>query len=125
MKPFSKFEAISGAPVTTRNGKPVTQLKEFETKDAYQIAGVLDGVIQTWTDDGLFCAGDQEYINDLVMAGTKKEGWIAFGPDNRFPNRIAFGFCTHVWETEEEAKCLFYVANKTAPAGTMKVSWEE
>ena len=43
MKPFSKFEAISGKPVVTRDGKKVTQLKEFELDGPFQIVGVVEG----------------------------------------------------------------------------------
>ena len=81
MKPFSKFEAISGAPVVTREGKKVTQLKEFEVPGPFQVVGLVDGNqgISTWTDDGKYYGDGSQSHMDLFMASAVKEGWVAFG----------------------------------------------
>ena len=126
MKPFSKFKAISGEPVVTLDGRKVTQLKEFALQGPFQIVGVLDDYksVQTWTDDGKFFSHGVS-VHDLFMASVVKEGWVAFGPDKRQEPCHGVGFGTHVWGTEAEAKHMYLVANKTAPAGTVKVTWEE
>ena len=80
MKPFSKFEAISGAPVVTRDGKKVTQLKEFDLTGPFQIVGVVEdrGEVSTWTDDGNYYSNHAESHLDLFMAPAVKEGYVAF-----------------------------------------------
>ena len=124
MKPFSKFEAISGKPVVTRYGIPVTQLKEFEADGTYRIAGVIEGEIEKWTDDGWFLSSQSGHRYDLFMASEKREGWVAFGQYCDQEKHGLIGFCTHVFRTEEEAKDSFRVATSGAASGTAKVAWE-
>lgn len=128
MKPFSKFEAISGKPVVTREGKKVTQLKEFELSGPYQIVGVVEGyndTVNEWTDDGSFYTDHIESVMDLFMEAVV-EGWVAFGPE---ATQISYGliaFATHVWSTEEKAIESYKSANfNHEPKGTVRISWEE
>ena len=128
MKPFSKFEAISGKPVVTRDGKKVTQLKEFELDGPFQIVGVVEGKRETssWTDDGN-CYGDgsQSHL-DLFMASTVVEGWAAFGREVAQSKYNVLAFATHVWATEAEAVKSYKIANDDRePKGTVRISWEE
>ena len=129
MKPFSKMEAIgNGKPVVTRDGKKVTQLKEFEIVDPYHIAGVMEGskCITTWTDDGKYNMSAESEM-DLFMASTKHEGWVAFGPRRVYQSETRFvAFTTHVWSTKEEAIRSFRYANDYAElVGTQYISWED
>ena len=128
MKPFSKMEAIgNGKPVVTRDGKKVTQLKEFEIVDPYHIAGVMEGskCITTWTDDGKYNMSAESEM-DLFMASTKHEGWVAFGPRHAQTRVGAVAFTTHAWPTKEEAVRAFRSANDQAePVGTQYISWED
>ena len=123
MKPFSKFEAISGKPVVTRDGKKVTQLKEFEVSGPFQIVGVIEGNtgVNEWTDDGNYYSDHDESHSDLFMATVVHEGWVAFGAEGLG----IVAFVTHAWPTEEEAKASYRSANGHEPKGTVRISWEE
>jgi hypothetical protein len=129
MKPFSKFEAIGeGKPVVTRDGRKVTQLKEFEVIGPYQLVGVVEGKNSTtaWTDDGKYYAIHEEHALDLFMASAVKEGWVAFGAEESQVSHGMVAFVTHAWPTEIEAVCSYRIANESRePKGTAKISWEE
>jgi hypothetical protein len=135
MKPFSKFEAISGKPVVTREGKKVTQLKEFELSGPYQIVGVVEGhndTVTKWTDDGSFYIGHVECVMDLFMESAVVEGWVAFGPEATQTSYglIAFAsntqLATALAPTEEKAIESYKDAYfNHEPKGTVRISWEE
>ena len=128
MKPFSKFKAISGAPVVTREGKKVTQLKEFEVPGPFQVVGLVDGNqgISTWTDDGKYYGDGSQSHMDLFMASAVVEGWAAFGREVAQSKYNVLAFATHVWATEAEAVKSYKIANDDRePKGTVRISWEE
>ena len=128
MKPFSKFEAISGAPVVTRDGKKVTQLKEFELDGPLQIVGVIEGMkeISTWTDDGFYYSDRNESHLDLLIAPAVVEGWAAFGVEEAQTRHKLVAFVTHAWLTEAKAIESYKDANYGhEPKGTVRISWEE
>lgn len=127
MKPFSKFEAISGGTVVTRDGKKVTQLKEFELSGPFQIAGVIEGRkgLPTWTDDGKYYSDGESHL-DLFMAPAVKEGYVAFGAEKRQTTFGLVAFATHAWPTEAAAIESYKAANcNHEPKGTVRISWEE
>ena len=126
MKPFSKFEAISGKPVVTRDGRKVGQLKKFEVTGPLQVVGVVEGKVETtaWTDDGKYYPYHTNCHLDLFMAPTMHEGWVAFGPEGITSKVVAFA--THAWLTEAMAIESYKGANYDhEPKGTVKISWEE
>ena len=126
MKPFSKFEAISGKPVVTRDGRKVGQLKEFEVTGPFQVVGVVEGKTETtaWTDNGTYYSSIVESHLDLFMAPTMHEGWVAFGPEGITSKVVAFA--TNAWPTEAAAVESYKNANYYhEPKGTVKISWEE
>ena len=128
MKPFSKFEAISGKPVVTRDGKKVTQLKEFELDGPFQIVGVIEGRRDTckWTDDGNYYSDHGESHLDLYMASAVVEGWAAFGVEEAQTRHKLVAFVTHAWLTEAMAIESYKDANDDRePKGTVRISWEE
>ena len=135
MKPFSKFEAISGKPVVTRIGKKVTQLKEIELSGPYQIVGVVEGndTVDEWTDDGSFYTDHIESVMDLFMESDVHEGWVAFGTrgllrqaEKQQTTLGLVAFATHVWSTEAVAVESYKTANLNhEPKGTVRISWEE
>ena len=128
MKPFSKFEAISGKPVVTRDGKKVTQLKEFELDGPFQIVGVIEGRRDTckWTDDGNYYSDHGESHLDLYMASAVVEGWAAFGVEEAQTRHKLVAFVTHAWRTEAMAIESYKDANDDRePKGTVRISWEE
>jgi hypothetical protein len=129
MKPFSKFEAIRGKPVVTRDGRKVTQIKEFELEGPYKIVAVVEGEkeVATFTDDGKF---DQHHSYDskwdLFMATETHEGWIAFGPEQSHIQLGLVAFTTHAFPSEESAKQSYRNGNHGhEPKGTVRISWEE
>lgn len=108
MKPFDLKEALSGKPVCTRSGKPVTQLTRFdENSHKYKVYGVLEGLIQCWTDKGIFNinSNDEADENGLMMATVTKTGWIAryVKDDNHFINGIIFDSLQQVKEVCKNA----------------------
>ena len=128
MKPFSKFEAISGKPVVTRDGKKVTQLKEFELDGPFQIVGVVEGKRETssWTDDGNCYRDSGQSHLDLFMVSTVVEGWAAFGVEEAQTRHKLVAFVTHAWLTEAKAIESYKDANHGhEPKGTVRISWEE
>jgi sporulation protein YlmC with PRC-barrel domain len=128
MKPFSKFEAISGKPVVTRAGKKVTQLKEFELDGPFQIVGVIEGMkdTSTWTDDGKYYSNGTVNFLDLFMETAAHEGWVAFGPEDAQTSFQLVAFATHVWPTEAAAVESYKEANYGhVPKGTVRIYWEE
>jgi len=127
MKPFSKFEAISGKPVVTRDGRKVGQLKKFEVTGPLQVVGVVEGKAETtaWTDDGKYYPNHTNCHLDLFMAPTMHEGWVAFGPEAIQSADGLVAFATHAWPTEAGAIESYKSANNHEPKGTVKISWEE
>lgn len=59
---------------TTKDGQEVTQLVKFDiTKENYSIAGVVDGELELWTDDGFFFSAGEVHVHDLIEV--KNEQW--------------------------------------------------
>ena len=78
MREFNLEQAIAGAPVQTRDGRPVTQLVKFDFSfGPVRLAGVIDDHrVGVWLADGLDCTfGNSQ--SDLLMATVKKTGWVA------------------------------------------------
>jgi hypothetical protein len=74
MKPFNLERALAGAPVVTRDGREVTQLKLFDIPgDTDPLWGVVNECLESWTADGRW--RDEEDSLDLFMAPVVKEGW--------------------------------------------------
>ena len=116
MKPFSLEEALSGAPVCTRDGRPVTQLVKFDTSDYYSLAGVVDGAICIWTDNGKYLPSVIKN-RDLFMAPVKKTGWVA-----RYMYGHGKGFYINgvIFDSEEDVK-----AAEPNASSYHEISWEE
>ena len=136
MKPFSRMEAMQGKPVVTRRGKKLVWLIEVPSKFyvTYPLIGLIEGegCPDTFTTDGFYFDNHDETSNDLFMGTVIKEGWIAYGLWSREGTQVKDGahltalFCTHVWETEEQAVAYFKSANcNAAPLGIKKIVWEE
>ena len=63
-----------GAKVRTRIGQEVTNLIHFPTASQYQLAGLIDGEIYTWTSRGKYDLEIHEHPDDLVLA--EEEMWV-------------------------------------------------
>lgn len=68
MNKFNLEKWKAGAKVCTRDGRQVENLTYFPNALDFQLAGVLDGEIDQWTDNGCYFAhNDEPNGNDLVM----------------------------------------------------------
>ena len=63
-----------GAKVRTRIGQEVTNLIHFPTASQYQLAGLIDGEIYTWTSGGKYDLEIHEHPDDLFLA--EEEMWV-------------------------------------------------
>ena len=52
MKPFDLEAALAGAPVITRDGRPVTQLHKFDATTPLCLVGVVGGEVYSWCLEG-------------------------------------------------------------------------
>ena len=120
LKPFNLEQALAGAPVVTRNGRPIVELKYLQTSSKL-------AVVRKEPDDKLIsyfvpCDGKLgatiDYTTDLFMAPTKKEGWVnIYNPSSKNLNGVS-GFA---YNSREEA-----VANRGSGCiTTIKIEWEE
>jgi hypothetical protein len=112
MKPFDLEAALAGAPVQTRDGRPVTQLVKFDFSfGPVRLAGVIDDHrVGVWLADGLDCTfGNSQ--SDLLMAPVKKTGWVA---------RYEYKFCRGPYVSEEDVK-----AAEPHALRYHEITWEE
>lgn len=76
MKPFNLQAALAGAPVQTRDGRPVTQLHLFEADTPYPLYGVVGAsLLQAWGKSGRWCRADTSF-SDLFMAPRTMQQWV-------------------------------------------------
>jgi hypothetical protein len=73
MKEFNLEKALAGEPVVTNDGKPVTQLTYFDTKDINCLVGDVDGTLRKFTIDGVSFADDTK---SLCMSTKKMCCWV-------------------------------------------------
>lgn len=115
MKPFDLEAAKNGAPVQTRNGKPARIICYDKKGTDYPVVALVDndnGIesIRTYPLSGLI----EDANLDLVMASTKKEGYIIVYKDG-FTSRVKFS-------AEEALDIGKQAADFVAVA---KIEWEE
>lgn len=119
MKPFNLQEALTGKPVVTRDGRPVTKITNFGITD-YPLVGVLGKEIEGWRVDGSYCP-PANTRKDLFMAPEKKEGWVnLYRPNDPEPGRETFAGA--VYPTEERARAMCMQERLIT---RIKISWEE
>src|SRR5271165_532339 len=78
-KPFNLNEALAGAKVVTRNGKPVTEFKLFSLVDDSEtqpLRVVVGGYIEAYTAEGKYYASATESEYDLFMEVKTATKWI-------------------------------------------------
>jgi len=116
MKPFNLEQALAGKPVMTREGRKVVRI--FYAEEACENSQVIcvfeTGVVFPYYKDGAYTTSSS--VNDLVMAPTKKEGWI------NIYNVLSLDVTgKNIYPTEEAA-----LANKGCDCiATIKIEWEE
>lgn len=113
MKPFNVEDALNGAPVCTRDGRPVTQLVKFDCDDHWAIFGVVNKRCVSWSRTGQA----PRSALDLFMAPLKKNGWVA--REKYTDNNVDFVYGM-IYPSEESAKM-----NCPNALGFHKIEWEE
>lgn len=102
MKEFDYEAAKAGAKVQTRDGRPARIICWDKKDPDYPIVVLSDDDGREWVDtysrNGEFGIGEISSL-DLVMAPTKKEGWV------NVCQSIFYGgyFCGHIFSSKEEA----------------------
>lgn len=113
MNPFDLQKALAGDPVITRDGNPVTQITFFKDAMGDTIAGVVDGYVELWREDGRFYSMDSSE-KDLFMAPKTKEGWI-----NIYQTESgAWRTCGPVYDTEQQA------LDRSSSVTPIRIEWE-
>jgi hypothetical protein len=75
LKPFNLEAALKGEKVVTRDGREVTDIREFPTAtEGYRVAAVLNGDIETFTESGKYDNFGQTSA-DLFMAPKERVVW--------------------------------------------------
>ena len=111
MRPFNLEAALAGAPVQTRDGRPVTQLVKFDCDDRFCIAGVVSRLLYLWDEDGTPYHIGVDEGRHLCMAPVKKTGWVA---------RYEYKFCRGPYVSEEDVK-----AAEPHALRYHEITWEE
>lgn len=77
LKPFNLEAALKGEKVVTRDGREVKDIAHLpSSKSGYVVAGVLDGDIATFTEEGGFCIKNPYPDEDLFMAPKERVVWV-------------------------------------------------
>jgi hypothetical protein len=101
MKPFDLEAALAGAPVQTRDGRPVTQLTNFSVTSDYSLIGVIEGEFYKWMRDGGHLSPYIESERDLFMAPIIRTGWIA---RYRCPRKKGYYASIRIYDSKEEVE---------------------
>ena len=126
MKPFNLEQAKAGAPVCTRDGRPVRIVcYDMGSKGSYPILALVkdeDGVEDpaVYKLDGRYVV-DLECDDDLMMAPVKREGWVNLY--TRHSGATATDQCV-LYQSEKEARSRTLKDNGVYVA-TVKIEWEE
>ena len=126
MKEFDLAKAKAGAPVCTRDGRPVRIIcwdaKITYDRETYPIIALIEEegkqYVMTYDNNGNIVAGTNDRPEDLVMVSVKREGWVHIYDEFGAPF-IAYG---QIYETEEQANAAPKAARFITVA---KVEWEE
>ena len=119
MKPFDPELALIGAKVITKeNGTEVTQLTRFElgTPGGFCWAGVHDGEVNTWTNEGKYLE-DGDSGMDLCMAPK-----IVTKYSFLLPSRFV---CSFFDSPEELLSSAIVNGGLPEKAKLVKIEWEE
>jgi hypothetical protein len=81
MKPFNLEQAKAGAPVQTRDGRPVRIICTDRKSEQLPIVALVDAGNTEWeicySAEGRNMRYTKEDDSDLVMATVKRSGWVA------------------------------------------------
>lgn len=122
LKPFNLERALAGDPVVTKNGRKITELRFFSTKNEHPVAGFIDGSnqLQQWTVQGQRYGKYSESDFDLFMAPIEKSGWIKI-----FTQQVGAIKATTSCIYDNEADALNF-SSPGAPTGlVVQIKWTE
>lgn len=129
-KPFNIDKARAGHPVCTRDLRPVRILC-YDRSDGYDKDNIVALIKETddseyprvYNSDGSLVGLSGETTNDdLVLATTKKSGWINIYRDSELNTTMAYDY---IFDTEEEAKRHDSSDPSVEYLDTVKIEWEE
>ena len=126
MKPFNLEQAKAGAPVCTRDGRPVRivcyDLKGYKN---YPILALIEDTVGAEYTISYALNGhqslDSETGIDLMMASVKREGWVNLYTCHS--GATATDQCT-LYQSEKEARSQIIEGNGVYVA-TVKIEWED
>lgn len=128
-KPFNIEKARAGNPVCTRDLRPARivcdNMSDGISKDnILALVSETDGseTAYAYNRDGTFMGAGEQHRLDLMLATTKKSGWINIYKYQDEPF-VETGLC--VYESEEEAKTHAMTDEEDAYIATVKIEWEE
>jgi hypothetical protein len=120
LKPFNLEQALAGAPVMTREGRKVVRI--FYAEEACENSQVIcvfeTGVVFPYYKDGTYT--NSSSVHELVMAPTKKEGWVVMFHNN---SQKDFLVGTKIWASREDAE--IWSKGCEGVFAIAKIEWEE
>lgn len=125
MKPFDLELAKAGHPVQTRDGRPA-RIICYDRKGNKPIVALIyekeDNVEHHhfYFNDGTFLTSNNTSPEDIVMASTKKEGWINIYRNKDFRTLKDY---QGIFRSESDAKSV--VQEDDNYITTIKIEWEE
>lgn len=120
LKPFNLEQALAGAPVMTREGRKVVRI--FYAEEACENSQVIcvfeTGVVFPYYKDGTYT--NSSSVHELVMAPTKKEGYVVMFYNN---SQKDFIVGTKIWASKQDAE--IWSKGCEAVFAIAKIEWEE
>ena len=120
LKPFNLEQALAGAPVMTREGRKVVRI--FYAEEACENSQVIcvfeTGAVFPYYKDGTYT--NSSSVHELVMAPTKKEGWVVMFHNN---SQKDFLVGTKIWASREDAE--IWSKGCEGVFAIAKIEWEE
>lgn len=130
MKPFNLEEAKAGKPVCTRDGRDVRILCFDVKNENFPIIALVHNSIGnveydcSYTNDRFCVSSEHESIDDLMMKGEKKQGWLAiYRSRHNKDGRV--GGTTHLFSSKEEVEILLRKMGVTDICEIKQIEWED
>ena len=126
MKPFNLEQAKAGAPVCTRDGRPVRIVcYDLKGHKNYPILTLVESPVGVESAVSYTLNGhhslDSETGIDLMMASVKREGWVNLYTCHS--GATATDQCT-LYQSEKEARSQILKGNGVYVA-TVKIEWKD
>lgn len=103
--PF-EYPVKEGYEVVTGDERKVEQLHKFEVEADFPVVGVLDGKIESWTNDGRYSATGINVIQDLFLRRVEKKVWVVEWNCGTFSLELNYNRAMSM-KTDKVFKCLY------------------